>query len=68
MDVITTLVVTWDEGLITYTGQVNISDAWGCGRLIGVFYEYLYALHPNSMMQCLETLIPSSLTPPTLRG
>lgn len=68
MDVMTTLIVTWDEAARTYTGQVNISDAWECGRLIGALYEYLHALHPNSMMQCIETLIPSNLAPPALRG
>ena len=68
MGVITTLVVTWVEQVGTYTGEVSINNAWECGELIAIYNDAIYSLYKDSMLQCIETLIPSSLAPPELRG
>jgi hypothetical protein len=45
-----------------------VENATICGDIIGIMYENLYKQFEDSMMQCVETLIPAYSPTPTLRS
>ena len=68
MEVINILVATWVDTQGTWESRIPMPDGKVCGDVIGIMYQHLYALYEDSMMQCVDTLIPAYSPTPTLRS
>ena len=68
MEFLTQLIITWNDGEYLNTQTMMVENAWICGDIIGIMYENLYKQFEDSMMQCVETLIPAYSPTPTLRS
>ena len=66
--VVTMLVITWTTLGHTYQTSEPMPDPTACGDAMVVSHELFVKIHPDSMHQCLLTLIPSELNPPPLRS
>jgi hypothetical protein len=65
MELLTQLIITWNDGEYLNTQTMMVENATVCGDIIGIMYDNLYKQFEDSMMQCVETLIPAySPTPP----
>lgn len=68
MELLNQLIITWNDGEYLNTQTMIIENGWICGDVIGIMYENLYKQFEDSMMQCIETLIPAYSPTPTLRS
>jgi hypothetical protein len=68
MELLTQLIITWTDGEYLNTQMMMVDNATSCGDIISIMYEHLYNQFPDSMMQCIETLIPAYSPTPTLRN
>ena len=65
MELLTQMVITWNDGEYLNVQTLMVENATICGDIIGIMYENLYKQFEDSMMQCIETLVPAySPTPP----
>jgi len=68
MELLTQLVITWNDGEYLNTQTMIMENARLCGDVIGIMYDTLYDQYRDSMMQCIETLIPANSSTPTIRN
>jgi hypothetical protein len=68
MELLTQLIITWNDGEYLNTQTMMIENATICGDIIGIMYDNLYKQFEDSMMQCVETLIPAYSPTPTIRN
>ena len=68
MEFLTQLIITWNDGEYLNTQTMMMENAWVCSDTIGIMYDNLYSQFEDSMMQCIETLIPAYSPTPTLRS
>jgi hypothetical protein len=68
MELLTQLIITWNDGEYLNTQTMMVENATVCGDIIGIMYDTLYKQFEDSMMQCIETLIPAYSPTPTLRS
>jgi hypothetical protein len=68
MELLTQLIITWNDGEYLNTQTMMVENARVCGDIIGIMYENLYKQFEDSMMQCVETLIPAYSPTPTIRN
>jgi hypothetical protein len=68
MEFLTQLIITWNDGEYLNTQTMMVENARVCGDIIGIMYDNLYKQFEDSMMQCVETLIPAYSPTPTIRN
>jgi len=68
MEFLTQMIITWNDGEYLNTQTMMVENATICGDIIGIMYENLYKQFEDSMMQCVETLIPAYSPTPTIRS
>jgi hypothetical protein len=68
MELLTQMVITWNDGEYLNVQTLMVENATICGDIIGIMYENLYKQFEDSMMQCIETLVPAYSPTPTLRS
>ena len=65
--VLTILVISWNAYGETHQMSAVMSDPTTCGEMMVKSHVEFIKIHPDSMHQCLLTLVPSELDPPKLR-